>query len=106
MVAIDIDLITVINWVIAFGLPLVVGLITTRLTESLTKVLWLAGLNVLNSGLGELVRSLQEGTSWSLGNFLFTLLGALAIAYGAYSNVWKPSGAAAKVQAVGDSKAA
>jgi len=98
MVAIDIDIITIINWVIAFGLPLLVGVITKRMSESLPKVLWLAGLNVVNSALGELARSLQEGTVWSLGSFLFTLMGALAVAYGAYSNVWKPTGAAARVQ--------
>ena len=98
MVAIDIDIITIINWVIAFGLPLLVGVITKRARRSLPKVLALAGLNVVNSGLGELVRSLQDGTVWSLGTFLFTLMGALAVAYGAYSNVWKPTGAAARVQ--------
>jgi len=93
-----VDWVLILNWIIAFGLPLLVGLITTRLDTSLSKVLWLAGLNVLNAGLGELVRALETDQPWSLTNFMFTLLGALAVAYGAYSNVWKPTGAAAAAQ--------
>src|SRR5690606_874332 len=82
MVAIDIDIITVINWLVAFGIPLLVGLIGRKVKESLGRVILLLVLNAVQTGLGELVRAMQDGTTWSFGTWLFTLLGAIALSTG------------------------
>lgn len=98
MVAIDIDIITVINWLVAFGIPLLVGLIGRKVKDSLGRVILLLVLNAVQTGLGELVRAMQDGTTWSFGTWLFTLLGAIALSTGSYTGIWKPTGAAAAAQ--------
>lgn len=101
MVSFNIDAIMVANFAIAVLLPLLVGLITNRMTQSSAKVLLLAGLTTVTSLLGEAVRAWQAGEAYDLGTALFTLFMALALAWGAYTNVWKPTGAAVRVQEVG-----
>ncbi len=99
------DWIQAITWLVAVGLPLLVGLVTTRLTDSSVKVLLLAGLNTL-TGLGsEALRTWADGGTFDAGQAVFTILTSLALAWGAYSNVWKPTGIAAAAQRSGRHRA-
>jgi len=98
MIDFHLDSLLLVQWAVAVFLPLLVGLVTTKMTSSLAKALLLAGLNALVAVGTELVRALQESTTFDAGQALFQLLTALAIAWGAYGQFWKPTGAAAAAQ--------
>jgi hypothetical protein len=99
MIDFTLDTLLLVQWVVAVFLPLLVGLVTTKLTSSLAKALLLAGLNALVAIGTELARALEDPTgSFDAGQALFQLLTALAIAWGAYGQFWKPTGAAAAAQ--------
>lgn len=91
---------TIVGWLVAVFLPLLVGLLTTRLTSSLGKALALAGLNTLLAIGVEVQRALDGGTiaDFDVLAALFQLLTGLAIAWGSYGQFWKPTGAAEVVQ--------
>src|SRR5690606_12706727 len=98
MIDFHLDSLLLVQWAVAVFLPLPVGLVTTKMTSSLAKALLLAGLNALVAVGTELVRALHEATPFDAGAALFLLLPALAIAWGAYGQLWKPTGAAAAAQ--------
>lgn len=90
------------NIVAAFVLPILVGLVTKKATPSLIKVLALTVLNTLQSLLGEAIRTWQDGGTYDLGVALQTLVIALLVSWGAYTNVWKPTEVTERAQRVGD----
>lgn len=98
MIEFNLDTLLLVNWTVAVFLPLLVGLVTNRLTSSLVKALLLALLNTLVSVGTELARTLQDGTTFDAGQALFQVLTALAIAWGAYGQFWKPTGVAESAQ--------
>jgi len=90
------------NIVAAFVLPILVGLVTKTFTKSVYKVLLLTALNTVQSLLGEAVRTWQDGGTYDLGVALQTLVIALLVSWGAYTNVWKPTEVTDRAQRVGD----
>jgi hypothetical protein len=91
---------TIVGWLVAVFLPLLVGLVTTRLDSSLGKALLLAALNAILAVAVSVGQALDGGT---IGDFdwlqaVFQLLTQLAIAWGAYGQFWKPTGVAKVVQ--------
>lgn len=97
------DWLLLVNWLVAVLLPLAVGLVTTRVTSSAAKALLLALFNALIAIGTEVARALSDGTiaDFNVMQAVFQLLTALAIAWGAYGQFWKPTGVAAKAQASG-----
>lgn len=90
----------VLGSIISVVLPILVGLVTTKVTNSSTKAVLLALLAML-TGLGtELLESINTGTSYDLGNALVFWLGSFAVAVSMHFGFWKSTGASAKVQDV------
>lgn len=94
----------VLQAVITVILPVIVGLVTKKITNSGAKAILLALLAVISSLLTEILNATQTGTDYDLGRGLITALmtfvGAVAIHYG----LLKPTGVAEKAQEVGMGK--
>lgn len=91
-----------LNIVAAFVLPILVGLVTKKFTKSVYKVLLLTALNTIQSLLGEAIRTWQDGGTYDLDVAAQTLVVALLVSWGAYTNVWKPTEVTERAQRVGD----
>ena len=97
-----------LSWPLLLGLlsgtvlPLLVGLVTNRVTNSRTRALLLAGLSAAAGLLGELGDALTTGTSYDLGTGLVVALTAFLVASGTHFGLWKPTGVAEKAQKVGE----
>ena len=92
---------TVVQFLIAFILPVLVGLVTTRVTSPAIKAWLLAGLSVVTSLLVELGRSIATGTTYDLGVALLAALPAFVVSVASYYGLLKPTGITAAAQDVG-----
>ena len=97
----DVSWSLIIEALVAVILPLVVGLITTRATPSATKALLLAGLNILSTGLTDLLFAINTEADFDLGNWLVAAITSFATSAATYYGLWKPTGTAAALQRVG-----
>src|SRR5690606_31090493 len=79
VVAFTLDPLAVVQLCIAVVLPVLVGLVTTRVTSSGAKATLLAGLSLLSSLLVELARALTDGVTYDLGVALVAALPAFVI---------------------------
>lgn len=79
-------------------LPLLVGLVTTRDTNSNRKAVLLVLFSVLTPLLAELAHALSTQTPYDLGLALFTALGTFLVGVGLHYGLWKPTGAAGAAQ--------
>lgn len=82
-------------------LPLLVGLVTTRVTHSGAKALLLAGLALATSLLTEIGVAINSNEPYDLGQGLLLAIPTFLIAVGMHYGLWKPTTTTAKVQAVG-----
>lgn len=101
MIEFNIDLAQVIGLLLGVVLPLLVGLVTKRTTNSGLKAALLAGLALVSNLLTELLASINAGTPFDLGTALITGLGAFVVAVSVHYGLLKPTGVSASVQAVG-----
>ncbi len=99
-VAFTFDPATVVQLLIAFILPILVGLVTTRVTSPAVKAWLLAGLSLVTSLLVELARALASGTTYDLGVALLAALPAFVVSVATYYGLWKPTGVAGAAQDV------
>lgn len=88
-----------LGFVIGVVLPLLVGLVTTRVTSSGVQAILLAVLSALNGFLSELL-----SPTFDLKTALLTWLGSFLIAVGTHYGFWKPVGLSARLQDVGSKK--
>lgn len=102
MVSFDIDWLQILGLVISVVLPLIVALVTKLDTNSAVRAILLAALAVVVNLLTELLQALQEGTPYNLGMALVFALVSFVIAVSTHYGLWKPTGAATALQAVGD----
>lgn len=79
-------------------LPLLVGLVTTRDTNSNRKAVLLVLFSVLIPLLGELAHALSTQTPYDVGLALVAALGTFLVGVGMHYGLWKPTGASASVQ--------
>ncbi|GAB2613481.1 hypothetical protein [Pseudactinotalea suaedae] len=86
------DWIAGLNLLVSLVLPAFVAFVTTRLTQSRTKVVLLAGLNALTAALGELLRTASEGATYDAGTALLTFVAGLVVSWLAYDKAWKKAG--------------
>ncbi len=89
MVYFDVPLWQVLQILAGTILPLVVGLVTTRLTASNKKAVLLVVLSVGTSLLTELGAALQTGAEYNLGNALLLGLVTFIVGVAAQFGVWK-----------------
>lgn len=99
MIFVEVEPVQVITLLVAVIFPVLVGLVTTRVTEPGRKAMFLAGLTVL-AGLGsELTAALTNQTPYNLGAALLTAFGAFIVAVAMHYGLWKPTGVAGRAQA-------
>lgn len=91
-VAFTFDPATVVQLLIAFILPVLVGLVTTRVTSSAVKAWLLAGLSLVTSLLVELGRALASGTTYDLGIALLAALPAFVVSVATHYGLWRATG--------------
>jgi hypothetical protein len=90
----------ILGMVVSTILPILVGLVTTRVTNSGLKAVLLAALSAV-TGLGtELLAAINSGTTYDLGNGLIFALTSFAIAVSLHYGLWKPTTVSAKAQNV------
>ena len=92
------DPLSIVQLLIAFVLPLLVGLVTKTSMRGGVKALLLAGLNLLLALLSELGRALGANETFDLGVALISALPAFVVSVGAHLGLWKPTGVTNTVQ--------
>ena len=88
----------VLQFVIAVLLPLVVGLVTTRITSSGVKAVLLLFLSALTALLTTWLNAAQQDIPFDLGAAIFAFLATFLVGVAVQFGFWKPVGATAKVQ--------
>lgn len=83
---------------VSFVLPLLVGLVTTHVTHPGLKAVILLFLTAANGFLVELGNA---GDDYNLSSALILWAVSFVTSVAAHFGLWKPTGAAAKAQAVG-----
>ena len=101
MIAFTMDPAASVQLALTVFLPILVGLVTTRVTAPASKAWLLAGLTLITSLLAELARALTQGVTFDLGTALFLVIPAFAISVATHYGLWKPTGATAQAQALG-----
>lgn len=100
MIEFTLDPALVIQLLVSTVLPLLVGLVTTRVTHGGVKAVILAGLALATSLLTELLAAVTAGVAYDLGKGLLLALPTFLVAVGMHYGLWKPVGAASAAQAV------
>jgi len=91
----------VITLLVTVILPLLVGLVTTRETNSSRKAVYLAILAAVTGFGSELLEAISSGTTYDAAGGLFTAVTALVVAIALHFGIYKPTGAASALQATG-----
>ncbi len=99
-IAFSLDPALIIGLLVSTVLPLLVGLVTTRVTSGGIKAVLLAGLALVTSLLTELGVAVSNGETYDLGRGLLIAIPTFLIAVGMHFGLWKPVGAAAGAQSV------
>lgn len=92
VVVFSLDLAIVIQIVLAVFLPILVGLVTTRVTKGSIKAWLLAGLTLVTSVLTQLGQAIASNTPFDIGLALLAVIPAFAISVATYYGLWKPTG--------------
>ncbi|SDD40303.1 hypothetical protein [Auraticoccus monumenti] len=98
MFAFTLDPQLVVQLLVAVVLPLLVGLITQRVTASGVKAILLALVALVSSMLIELGDVLLTGGVYDIGLSLLAALPTFLVAVGMHYGLWKPVGASAAAQ--------
>lgn len=98
MIVLGIDPVQVVNLFAAVIFPVLVGLVSTKMTRGGTKAALLAGLSVVSGIATELGVALADGSRYDLGSALMVGLGAFVIAVATHYGFWKPTGVSDKAQ--------
>lgn len=93
------DLVNVL--VLPVLMPIIVGLVTTRVTSSGVKAVLLAGLTLVSQLLAEWLGAVDAGEVFNLGQALVFTAPAFAISVATHYGLWKPTGVTGYVQARG-----
>ena len=82
-------------------LPLIVGLVTTKVTSPGVKSVLLLALSIIASGLAQVLQTHQNGQSFDLWNWLLTALATFIVGVSSHFGLWRPTGVADKILSVG-----
>ncbi|WP_405373446.1 MULTISPECIES: hypothetical protein [unclassified Microbacterium] len=99
-IAFTLDPLTVVQFVIAFLLPVIVGLVTTRVSSGSMKAILLAALSLVTSLAVELARALSSGEVYDLGLALFAALPAFVVSVSSHYGLWRPTGVSDVAQSI------
>jgi hypothetical protein len=92
---VDLDRAYWLGLLISVVLPVLVGLVTTRVTHPGTKAVLLLALSVLNGFLVELA---APGPGWNAGTAAVLALVSFATGVLTHFGLWKPTGLSGKAQ--------
>lgn len=101
MLKFTLDAALVIQLLVSTVLPLLVGLVTKVTTSASKKAVLLAGLALLTSLLTELGDALARAETYDIGRGLLLAMPTFLTAVGLHYGLWKPVGAAEKLQEIG-----
>lgn len=90
----------IIGLLVSTILPILVGLVTTRVTSSGVKAVILAALAAVTGVLTELLASINAGTTYDLGNGIVLALTSFLVGVAMHYGLWKPTTISAKAQNV------
>lgn len=92
---VDLDRAYWLGLLVSVVLPVLVGLVTTRVTHAGTKAVLLLALSVLNGFLVELA---APGPGWDAGTAAVLALVSFATGVLTHFGLWKPTGLSGKAQ--------
>lgn len=99
-VVFTLDWAVVIQILLAVVMPLLVGLVTTRVTSGSIKAWLLAGLTLVTSIITQVGAAIATGMPFDLGVALLSTIGAFIVSVGTYYGLLKPTGIAGAAQDV------
>lgn len=100
MFTFTLDTLVIVQMLIAVILPVLVGLVTTRLTSSAWKAWMLAGLTLLTSLLAGWATALSNAAVFDFGVALLAAIPQFVISVAVHYGLWKPTGVSSAVQNV------
>jgi len=89
------DLLSLLTFIVSILLPLLVGIVTTRVTSSGIRAILLAALSLVTSVVTEWIAAVQNDHPFNLYAALVTWGGVFVIAVATHFGVWKPTGVSA-----------
>lgn len=81
-------------------LPILVGLVTTKITSGRAKAWLLAALSLFASLLSEAIKTWQGGGIYDVGAGLTLALPTFLVAVGMHYGLWKPTGLSGRAQSL------
>lgn len=100
MIQFHVPLYLVLSVVSGTVFPVLVGLVTSKVTSSGLQAVYLAALSVLAPLVGSAATALQNHTPFDLGTALMTAIATFVTAVAFHFGLWKSTGVADKVQSV------
>lgn len=94
------DPLAVVQLIVAVVLPLVVGLVTTRVTKGSVKAWLLAALTLVSTILTGIAVALTNHVAFDLGVALLAAVPSFITSVAMYYGLWKPTGISAAAQNV------
>jgi hypothetical protein len=95
------SLVQILTLVSSFGIPVLVGLVTQKTTNSGLKATLLAALSLAAGVIGEAITAATAGTAFDVFASLYSFAGVFIVAVASHYGFWKPTGVSDAVQAVG-----
>ena len=97
----SLDVVQILTLLSGTVLPILVGLVTTRVTAPGAKGALLATLSAVAALVGEALTAAQAGTPYDLGRGIVMALGVWCVATATHFGLWMPTGAADTVADTG-----
>lgn len=104
-IVLALDVPQLLNLLLAVVFPVLVGLVTTKVTSSTLKAVLLATISLASGVISALLAAVLSGAPFDLVAALLTGLAAWIIAIATHLGFWKPSGVTETVQAIGSERA-
>lgn len=95
------DVPQLLNLLLAVVFPVLVGLVTTKVTSSTLKAVLLASISLASGLVPALLAAVLAGVPLDIVAALLTGFAAWIIAIATHIGFWKPSGVTEKVQSIG-----
>jgi len=92
MIVWDVNWVTVLTFIVATVLPLLVAVVSTKVTASRTKGILLAVLALITGLASGILDALVTGDEYNVGEQLMLLLGVFAWAVASYFGIWRAAG--------------
>ncbi len=96
--------ISVLTLIVGTLLPILVALVTTRVTSSAIKAWLLTAFTLISTVLQALLAATVAGIPFELGAILFAAVQQFIVSIAIYYGLWKPTGIAGSVQDIGSTK--